>query len=95
MTAKAKSASRAFVPFFGGVAQAGVAPITSLTLEDRLQSITLMGQRINGYIQFMSQVGSLSGASAEAKARAVAAFHERLVEVEGQLGRIQEALRLE
>jgi hypothetical protein len=53
-----------------------------------------MGQRISGYIRFICQVGSLNGTSTEAKERAVAAFYDRLVAVEGQLNRIQEDLRL-
>jgi hypothetical protein len=65
------------------------------TLEERLHRIEAMGQRIAGYVRFMCQVGSLSGTSAEAKERAVTAFFERMVVVESQLGRIQEALRLE
>jgi hypothetical protein len=42
----------------------------------------------------MCQVGSLNGTSAEAKERTVTAFYERMVVAEGQLGRIQENLRL-
>ena len=62
-----------------------------------------MDERLNGlvwvtvgdYIQFMCQVGSLNGTSAEAKERAVAAFYEQMLVVERQLGRIHEDLRLE
>jgi hypothetical protein len=36
----------------------------------------------------------MHGTSAEAKERAVAAFYERIVVLEGQLGRIQENLQL-
>jgi hypothetical protein len=42
----------------------------------------------------MCQVGSLSGTSEEMKERAIAAFYERAILVETQLGRIQEELRL-
>ena len=64
------------------------------TLEERLQRIRTLGQRINSYIQFMCNVGSLNGSSAEAKDRAVTAFYERLLVVESQLGRIHDDLRL-
>lgn len=69
-------------------------PTPPWTLEERLQRIDAMGQRISGYIRFICQVGSLTGTSAEAKERAVAAFYERLAAAEGQLSRIQEDLRL-
>lgn len=65
-----------------------------LTTEERLQRIEALGQRIAGYVQFMCQVGSLDGTSDEMKQRAVTAFYERMALVEGQLGRIQEDLRL-
>jgi hypothetical protein len=63
-------------------------------MEERLQRIDAMGQRINGYIRFMCQVASLTGTSAEAKDKAVTAFYARMVVVESQLARIQEDLRL-
>jgi len=44
--------------------------------------------------KFISGAGALSGASGEAKERAVAAFYERLVVLERQLGQIQEELQL-
>ena len=65
------------------------------TLEERLQRIEAIGQRISGYIQFICQAGSLTGTSAEAKERAVKAFYERMVVMDSQLGQIQEILRLE
>ncbi len=64
------------------------------TTEERLLRIEAMGKRIHEYVQFMCQVGGLSGSSAEAKERAVVAFYERLAALERQLGRIQEELRL-
>ncbi len=69
-------------------------PTHPWTLEERLQRIEAMGQRISGYIRFICQVGSLDGTSTEAKERAVAAFYDRLLAAEGQLSRIQEDLRL-
>lgn len=65
-----------------------------LTTEERLQQIEKLGQRIAGYVQFICKVGGMNGTSAEAKERAVAAFYERIVVLEGQLGRIQENLQL-
>jgi hypothetical protein len=65
-----------------------------LTTEERLQHIETLGQRIAGYARFMCQVGVLNGTSADMKERAVTAFHERMVFLESQLGRIQEDLRL-
>jgi hypothetical protein len=65
-----------------------------LTTEERLLQIELLGQRINGYVQFIREVGVLGGSSAEAKARAVADFYEQLVLLEGRLRRIHEDLRL-
>ena len=68
---------------------------TASSLEERVQRIESMGQRITGYIQFMCQIAGLSGTSAEAKERGVTAFYERMVVVESQLRRIHEELRLE
>jgi hypothetical protein len=64
-----------------------------LTTEERLQQIGVLGQRINGYVRFICEVG-LNGTSAEAKEQAVAAFYERIVVLERQLGHIQENLQL-
>ena len=64
------------------------------TLEERLQRIAAMGQRISDYVRFMSEIAGLNGTSAEAKERAVAAFYERLVVAETQLGRVHDELRL-
>jgi hypothetical protein len=65
-----------------------------LTTAERLQRIEAMGKRIGGYIAFMAEVPTLNGTSAEAKDRAVEAFHDRLVVLEGQLARIQDELKL-
>jgi len=69
-------------------------PVLPATAGDRLLQIEAMGQRINGYVQFMCQVGGLNGTSDEAKEQAIAAFHERMVVLEGELARIQEELQL-
>jgi len=64
------------------------------THEERLQRIEAMRQCINGHIQFICQVASLNGSSAEAKGRAVTAFYERMVQIERQLSRIRDELQL-
>jgi hypothetical protein len=95
MTTKAKARSRAGTLPLGGAAQTGPWPSPPWTQEERLARIEALGQRIDGFIRFMCQIGSLKGASAEAKERAVTAFYERMVVVESQLGRIQEEFQLE
>ena len=84
------SAARAKLPPISLRAPLGRAPFTT---DEAIQNIESMRERINGYIQFMSQVGSLKGTSAEAKEKAVAAFHERMIVLERQLGRIHDDLR--
>jgi hypothetical protein len=42
----------------------------------------------------MCRAGNLDGTSAEAKNKAVAAFFERMVVVEGELGRIHDDFQL-
>jgi hypothetical protein len=64
------------------------------TLEERLQRIEALGQRVNGHVRFICQVGSLNGISGEAKEKAVTAFYDRMVAMESQLSCIQEDLRL-
>jgi hypothetical protein len=64
------------------------------TLEERLRHIEAMGQHIQDLIGYMCQVRSMAGTSAEAKERAVTAFHDRMVVLESELARIQEGLRL-
>ena len=72
----------------------GLWPTPPWTLEERVRHIEAMGQRIDGFIRFMCQAPTMTGASGEAKERAVKAFYERLVIVETQLGRIHDELRL-
>jgi len=94
MTTKGQGASPARPPRPEGRPPAGLWQTLPLTREERLQRIEAMGQRIHGYIQFMGQIGSLNGTSAEAKERAVAAFYECLAVLEGRLSRIHEDLQL-
>jgi len=64
------------------------------TMQDRLQRIQALGEQISKYIKFMCEIETLGGTSTEAKERSVAAFYERIVSLEQQLGRIQDELRL-
>ncbi len=95
MNTKKKTPSRTASPPSTAALLAGPGQTAPWTTAERLQGIEAMGQRISGYVQFMCQVGSLTGTSAEAKEKAVAAFYERMIALERQLGRIQEDLRLE
>lgn len=65
-----------------------------LTTDERLRRIKILGRRVHQQIQFMSSLRGLGGSSLEAKEWAIAAFYERLVAVERQLGKIQEDLQL-
>ena len=91
------TAAKASAPRDGG--QAGPWPPSAwaappLTTAERLKCIEALGERIAGYVRFMSAVGTLDGSSQELKERAVAAFYEQLARTEGQLRRIQDDLRL-
>ncbi len=65
------------------------------TTDERLQRIEAMGQRINGYVQFMCQAGNQNGTSTEARDKAVIAFYEQMIVLERQLGLIQDDFKLE
>ena len=94
MAPKAKTPARSAAPPIVTEPPAALPQTAPWTTEERLQRIAAMGQRIDGYIQYMCQVGNLGGTSAEAKEKAVTAFYERLLVLERQLGRIQEELQL-
>ncbi len=94
MSAKMKAPSRPLPLRHATGPLAGPLPIPNLTTEERLQRIEAMGQRISGCVQFMCKIGELSGTSSEAKEKAVTAFYERMVLLEGHLARIQEELQL-
>jgi hypothetical protein len=94
MSTKTKTPSHSGLPTSKGGPQAGPWLTPPWTTAERLQRIEGMVQRINGYVQFMCQIDDLNGTSAEAKEKAVAAFYERMVILEHQLGRIQEDLQL-
>jgi hypothetical protein len=94
MTTKTKPPPRPAAPRAEEDPLAGFGATPPWTTEERLQHIQAMIKRINGYAEYISQVANLSGTSAEAKDKAVAAFYERMVILERQLRRIQEELHL-
>jgi hypothetical protein len=63
------------------------------TTQERLLDLERMREQINGYTAFICQVASLRGTSIESKENAVAAFHEWMAVLEGQLARIHDELR--
>ena len=72
-----------------------VTATTILTTEERRQRIEVIGQRINGYVQFMCQTGILTNTSGEAMEKAIVLFYDQMVLMESQLGRIHDDLKLE
>jgi hypothetical protein len=64
------------------------------TMAWRLARIAALGSRIEEHVVQISKVADLKSSSAEAKNRAVIAFHDRLAALEAQLGRIHEELQL-
>jgi hypothetical protein len=76
-------------------------PVTAIsqtpagTVEERLERIQALGERIAEHIVFMCRPGTPSGTSTEVKEKAVEAFYERLIVVERQLGLIKEGMLLE
>lgn len=95
MTTKVKAGSRSAAPCLDEPPPSfGPWSTPPCTTTERLQRIEAIRQRINGYVQFIGKVGDLNGTSAEAKEKAIAAFYERMVVLERQLGRIQEDLQL-
>jgi hypothetical protein len=89
MTTKMKQLSRAAAPL------RPVALTPPWTMEERLHRIEVLGQRINGYVQYMSQDGNLNATSVETKERAIVAFYEQLVVTERQLAHIHDSFQLE
>jgi hypothetical protein len=66
-----------------------------LLLAEHLHRIGVLGKRIDAYIHFMVTINEHAGLSDEIKTRAAIDFHENLVIVEQQLGRIHDAYQLE
>jgi hypothetical protein len=61
----------------------------------RRDQLLALGERVNARVRAMCQLDQLVGVSAEAKDKALAAFHERLAALEKELGLIEENLHLE
>lgn len=75
-------------------APAGVEGSVPGTTGWHLEHIAALGQRVQEYVKLMSKVRGMTSSSAEAKQKAIVAFHERLAVLEQQLGRIHEELQL-
>jgi hypothetical protein len=69
-------------------------PPTSLTVEERLAQIELLGKRVVEQVRFVATVVKMPGTSAEARQKTVAQFHERLFASEQALEKILDELRL-
>lgn len=69
-------------------------PSSPWTAEERLQDIQRMLVRVSEYVKGMLKIDRLQGSSVEAKGKALEAFHEKMIILERQLGRIQEELLL-
>jgi hypothetical protein len=65
------------------------------TLDDCFARIRVLGERITGYVRFMSAETNLTGTSNEVKRRGVELFYERLRAAERDLARVHEELRLQ
>jgi hypothetical protein len=64
------------------------------TLEEFAQHIQLLGDRVKEHVEFMCAAGTMPGTSAEARRKAIAQFHARLLSMEHELNRIKEELQL-
>lgn len=93
MTPKAKAHARAAT--VREAERTSTDPSPHLTMEERVQRIQALARRVNDYIQFMCQVASQDNTSAAVREKAVAAFHDQMVAVEKQLGRIHDVFQLE
>lgn len=94
MTANTKPASLIDAPRFAIRPPGGFKVTAAWTVEERLHRIKAMAQRMNEYIQYMCEIGSLTSISSEAKERAVTAFYEKMVAVEKQLSQVHDEFRL-
>ena len=95
MAAKAKATTKPRIPRVAEKLPAAKSSSMTLTMEERLHRIETMRKRIDGYIEYICQIGKLTGASAEVKERAVTIFYEQMLVVERELGRTHDELRLE
>lgn len=75
-------------------APGGREPRPPLTTQQRLDEVEKSLARVEEYVKFMRGARALPSNSEEAKDAAIAAFHERMTQLERQLGVIAEGLRL-
>jgi hypothetical protein len=75
-------------------AAAGRDSRAPLTTQQRLEEVEKLLAQVEEHAKFIRGVGAMQSSSAEAKDAAVAAFHERMTQLERQLGLIVEGLRL-
>jgi len=71
-----------------------VPQVAAQNSNDPRQRIEALGLRIAEHVKLMCAPETSGGTSAELREKALAAFYERLVVVERQLGRIRESLQL-
>jgi len=72
----------------------GVGLTPPWTTEDHVKHIQALGQLVARHVQFICEIGTLKGASEEAKDKAVTVFYKQLLIMERQLSRIHEDLEL-
>lgn len=65
-----------------------------LDADECCERIASLGQRIAGYIAYMSQANQPRAGSIEECGKAMASFYQSLVQVERQLARIHDEFRL-
>ena len=70
-------------------------PVAAQNANDPRQRIEALGRRIAEHVRFMCALGTSGATSAEVREKALAAFYERLVVAERQLGQIREGLQLQ
>jgi hypothetical protein len=65
-----------------------------VTTQERLIQIQLLGRRVLEHVRAVAAIDAVPGTSTEARDKAVAAFHERLLLLERALEKVLEDLRL-
>jgi hypothetical protein len=71
-----------------------IPQVAAQNSNDPRQRIEALGLRVAEHVQCMCAPSTAGGASAKVTEKALAAFYERLVVVERQLGQIHEDLQL-
>jgi hypothetical protein len=72
-----------------------VATTPPWTTVERVERIEAMALRINGYVEFMCQAGTVNSTSNEALDKAIAAFYEQMFIMESRLEHIHNDFKLE